>query len=83
MEGEHLDAVALPRDGLAAALDLEAHQVGDRSGWTVLAGDPFGVEQSHGTRFGRHSHLDVKQAAWSVRGIDFELHRSLAVKRHT
>ena len=41
VEGVHVDAVALPGNGLAAALNLETHQVGDRAGGAVLAGNPL------------------------------------------
>ena len=71
--------------GLAAALDLEPDEVGDRAGGTVFAGNPLGVEQGHGAGFGRHGHLHVKQAPRRVGGVHPQFYRGLRVKaiKHT
>ena len=80
VEGEHVVAVALPGNGLAGGLDLEANQVGDGTGGAVFAGDPFGIEQGHGAGLGGHGHLHVNETARGVGGIHLQLDGSLRVK---
>ena len=50
----HVGEVAAPVNLPAVHEDVEAGQVGDRSGWHVLAGDPLRIEQRRRARPGRH-----------------------------
>src|ERR1035441_2440628 len=83
MEGVHVVAVAPPGNALAGRLDLEAYQVGDGAGGTVLAGDPFGIQERHGAGLGGHGHSHMEEAPCGVGGIHLQLDRSLRVQRQS
>src|ERR1039458_2288064 len=83
MEGVHVVAVAPPGNALAARLDLEAYQVGDGAGGTVLAGDPFGIQERHGAGLGGHGHSHMEEAPCGVGGIHLQLDRGLRVQRQS
>src|SRR5437588_12258123 len=70
MKRVHLDVVAPPRNRLAAADKFQASQIDDWAGWSMLAGNPFWIDERQRSRRHRNRHVRMKKFARRFSRID-------------
>src|SRR5438067_13634777 len=68
----HLDVVAPPRDRLATSREFQAGEIDDRAGWSMLAGNPFWIDERQRSRRHRNRHVRMKKFARRFGSIDAE-----------
>src|SRR5207302_6175562 len=72
MKRVHLDVVAPPRNRLAAADKFQASQIDDWAGWSMLAGNPFWIDERQRTGRHRNRHVRMKKFPRRSGRIDAE-----------
>ena len=76
MERKHLDRIARPFEQFTASGHFKSRQLGERTAWTVLAGQPLRIEQhERRARFDRDSLLHIKDCTANVGGVHLQRHR--------
>src|SRR5258708_40081647 len=72
MERVHVDVIAAPRNRLTARGKLQTRKIDDRASRSVLAGNPFRIDERQGPRRNRHRQARVKKFAWRFGSVDAE-----------
>jgi hypothetical protein len=72
MKGEDIEQIALPRDRLAAGLELEACDAADGAVWLVIAGNPFGIVDSQRAWFDWDHFMTAQELLLGPGRIDRE-----------
>ena len=75
----HVDRVARPAQRLAARGEMQARDVGERSGRAVLARDPLGVDQRERPGLDRNRELRVEDLARRLAGVHGERDRAARI----
>ena len=72
VEGEHVDGIALPFQGLAVGGQAQAGQLVQRAAGAVVAGHPLRIQQGQFAGRGGDAFADAEQLLRHVAGIDVQ-----------
>src|SRR5258708_4620150 len=68
----HVDFLAPPGNRLTPPRQLQTREIDDRARWSVLARNPFRINQRQRPGRHRHCHARMKKFAWRFGGVDAE-----------
>lgn len=75
VKSKHIVEITMPPQPPFACIELKPGEIGDRSGGTVLSGNPLGIDQRQVSRRDRNPQFGAQNLLRRPRGVDHQLDR--------